>query len=87
MDVYVDDENKLMAVSLIVALLGIIAILFSPFIFNIPEIFYACVVLVIIAGLYLSRNISHVDNTASPKAKGGKTNKAKRARKQRRKQG
>ena len=60
---YTNGEQQLMAVSLIVVALGIVAIISSPFILNSPVVFYICVVLTIIAGLYLSKNISYKEST------------------------
>ena len=60
---YMNSEQQLMAVSLIVVALGIVAIISSPFVLNYPVVFYICVILTIIAGLYLSKNITYNEST------------------------
>ena len=60
---YMNGEQQLMAVSLIVVALGIVAIISSPFVLNSPVVFYICVILTIIAGLYLSKNITYNEST------------------------
>lgn len=79
MKAYMNDEQRPMAVSLIVTVLGMMAIISSPFIFNLPAVFYICVVLTIIAGLYLSRSITYKqENTPQGKKKRAKTGRPKR---------
>jgi len=75
---YLNNEQQLMAVSLIVVALGIVAIISSPFILNSPVVFYIFVVLTIIAGLYLSRNITYKESTPQNKRKRAKVRRSKR---------
>ncbi len=81
MQAYVNDEKKLMSVALIVTILGVIAILSSPFIFNEILVFYACVVLTIIAGLYLSRNLAYAGQDKASPVENRKQRKPRRRKK------
>ena len=75
---YMNSEQQLMAVSLIVVALGIVAIISSPFILNSPVVFYICVILTIIAGLYLSRNITYKESAPQRQKRRTKQKKPKR---------
>ncbi len=68
MKAYIEDERLLLAVSVIVTALSIIVILSSPFVYNLPTVFYTCIALTIVAGLYLSKGISHAEEKKKPKA-------------------
>ncbi len=75
---YANNEQQLMAVSLIVVALGIVAIISSPFILDSPVVFYICVALTIIAGLYLSRNITYKEGNPKRERKRPKARRPKR---------
>ena len=81
MKAYIEDEGRLFYVSIIVICLGIIAILSSPFLFNIQILFYACIVLTVISGLYLSKGLSYEDkNRAAGKSREKVARRARRNR-------
>jgi hypothetical protein len=80
MESYANNEQQLIAVSLIVVALGTVAIISSPFILNSPPVFYICVILTIIAGLYLSRNIAYKESTPQNERKRTKARRPKRRR-------
>ena len=61
-------------------MLGPVAIISSPFILNSPPVFYICVILTIIAGLYLSRNIAYKESTHQNERKRTKARRPKRRR-------